>query len=264
MNYYPHHIGDYTTATAHLSLLEDGAYRRLMDRYYSTESPLPVDEPSLFRVVRARTPDEQEAIRIVLAEFFDLADAGWTHKRCDAEIDAFRAKSGKASESAKKRWSKPAAAPSMPEQCERIANALPTQCEGNAKAILTKNQEPITKNQEPKKSKAEAAPASRLPADWMPSDADNEFCKTERPDLHASEVVERFRDYWIAQPGAKGRKTDWPATWRNWVRNERRGQSQAPPAYQTANDKAKSFADRLTGKTRHDQPRAFIDINPHP
>lgn len=30
-----------------------------------------------------------------------------------------------------------------------------------------------------------------------------------------------FFDYWIAQPGAKGRKLDWSATWRNWVRNEK-------------------------------------------
>jgi hypothetical protein len=30
---------------------------------------------------------------------------------------------------------------------------------------------------------------------------------------------EQFYDYWISQPGAKGRKLDWFATWRNWVRN---------------------------------------------
>src|SRR5205814_92454 len=28
----------------------------------------------------------------------------------------------------------------------------------------------------------------------------------------------KFRDYWIALPGAKGLKADWPATWRNWIR----------------------------------------------
>lgn len=32
MNYYPFHIGDYLTETAHLSWLEDCAYRRLLDR----------------------------------------------------------------------------------------------------------------------------------------------------------------------------------------------------------------------------------------
>jgi hypothetical protein len=29
-----------------------------------------------------------------------------------------------------------------------------------------------------------------------------------------------FADYWRAQPGQRGVKTDWPATWRNWLRRE--------------------------------------------
>jgi len=32
-------------------------------------------------------------------------------------------------------------------------------------------------------------------------------------------VADQFKDYWIAQPGQKGVKLDWEATWRNWVRN---------------------------------------------
>lgn len=137
MNYYSHHIGDYTTDTAHLSLLEDGAYRRLMDRYYTTEAPLPADD-SLFRLLRARSPDEQDAVRVVLAEFFDLTDAGWAHKRCDAEIEAFKAKSGKAADAANKRWGKVSNATALPTQCERIPDAMPTI-----------NHKPLTTNQEP-------------------------------------------------------------------------------------------------------------------
>jgi hypothetical protein len=34
---------------------------------------------------------------------------------------------------------------------------------------------------------------------------------------------EKFRDYWIAQPGQKGVKLDWDATWRNWCRNAKTG-----------------------------------------
>ena len=72
------------------------------------------------------------------------------------------------------------------------------------------------------RSRAEAnATATRLPADWAASAEDIEFCKTERPELIPAQTEQRFRDYWIAQPGVKGRKADWPATWRNWVRNER-------------------------------------------
>jgi hypothetical protein len=40
--------------------------------------------------------------------------------------------------------------------------------------------------------------------------------------------------------------------------------ARASPGYQTANDKAKAFADRLTGRARNDQPYAIIDINDPP
>lgn len=70
------------------------------------------------------------------------------------------------------------------------------------------------------KSKASAL-ATRLPADWEPSEKEIEFCKKERPELNPLIVAARFKDHWIAEGGAKGRKADWTATWRNWVRNER-------------------------------------------
>lgn len=75
---------------------------------------------------------------------------------------------------------------------------------------------------------------SRLTAEWAPADEDISFCKTERPDLDPAKTADRFRDYWIAQPGAKGIKTDWTATWRNWVRNESRSASQPPKKNQFA------------------------------
>ncbi|RSZ60021.1 hypothetical protein HF313_15005 [Massilia atriviolacea] len=87
---------------------------------------------------------------------------------------------------------------------------------------------PVEATPAPAKRKA-TAPATRLPADWLPTDGDTEFCKAERPDLRLTEVADRFRDYWHAMPGTKGQKADWNATWRNWVRNERRGVAQGPP-----------------------------------
>jgi len=114
------------------------------------------------------------------------------------------------------------------------------------------------------KAKAESAPASRLPADWMPDMDCVLFCRQARPELSIQETASRFRDYWIAQPGAKGRKVDWPATWRNWVRNEKAFPARASPGYQTANEKAKSWCDELLGVTQNDQHNEFIDITPAP
>lgn len=94
MNYYEHHIGDYAAATAHLSLVEDAIYSRLLRRYYLEESPLPSDEAACARLAGARTQDERDAAAAVLAEFFPVSDAdGLRHnKRADAEISAYRAK----------------------------------------------------------------------------------------------------------------------------------------------------------------------------
>jgi len=39
---------------------------------------------------------------------------------------------------------------------------------------------------------------------------------------HANEIGLSFADHWRSVSGQAGRKRDWLATWRNWVRNERK------------------------------------------
>ena len=53
MNYWERHIGDYARDAGHLTMLEHGAYTLLLDRYYSTEQPIPADQAH--RICRART-----------------------------------------------------------------------------------------------------------------------------------------------------------------------------------------------------------------
>ena len=86
MNFYQHHIGDYLTKTAHLTLIEHGAYRRLLDVYYSTERMLPLDIKAIYRLIMARSKDEQAAVDTVLSEFFDATENGYRQTRCDREI----------------------------------------------------------------------------------------------------------------------------------------------------------------------------------
>lgn len=136
MNYYPFHIGDYASATRHLTWDEDMAYRRLIDAYYTREAPIPTDLRQAHRLVMATTPEQREAVNTVLTEFFTETPDGWINSRCDAEITAFRTKSEKATQSAQARWRN---AKAMPTQSERNANASQTacerienECEGNA------------------------------------------------------------------------------------------------------------------------------------
>lgn len=232
MNYYSHHIGDYAAHTTHLSLLEHGVYRRMLDIYYLSETPFVGDLAAICRKVGARTDDEKAAVEVVLADFFKKTDDGFSQSRCDVEIAAFHEKSVKASTAASKRWKSDSDANAMPTHSERIADALPSHTERSAnQEPITKNHKPRTINQEPVKSKAETAAGTRLPADWMPDDSMVDFCNATRPDLHPEAVAHHFRDYWISQPGAKGRKADWHATWRNWVRSQKPSmQARASPA----------------------------------
>ena len=67
-------------------------------------------------------------------------------------------------------------------------------------------------------SKASKARGTRLPDGWVPDDDLIAWTKVNAPAAANALELDRFRDYWTAQPGAKGRKTDWAATWRNWAR----------------------------------------------
>lgn len=69
-----------------MTLLEHGAYRRLIDVYYIHEAPLPGEKKQLYRLVGARTKEEKEAVDSILNEFFEEDADGWHQNRCDHEI----------------------------------------------------------------------------------------------------------------------------------------------------------------------------------
>lgn len=213
MNYYEHHIGDYLKDTAHLSLLEHGIYRRLMDVYYTREGALPAAEVA--RLIGARSRDEKEALQAVLGEFFVLLDDRWTQARCDAEIARFQDKQRKAKAAADARWS----------ESGRNANASPSadasdmRTHSERNATRARPQSPDTKPN----SEAELPQrrrASRLADDWHPGDAGMAFAVSLglQPGHVASELA-KFRDFWAAKGGKDGAKLDWQATWRNWLRS---------------------------------------------
>lgn len=128
MHYFQFNIGDYASHTRHLSLMEDLAYRRMLDTYYLREQPLPEDPAQVARLIGMR--EHIAEVEQVLADFFDLTAEGWRHDRADAEIAHFRDKSMKASNAGK--------ASAQRRLNERSTDVQPTN-----------NQEPRTNNQEP-------------------------------------------------------------------------------------------------------------------
>lgn len=100
MNYYERHLGDYARDTAHLSMMEHGAYGLLLDRYYATEQGIPEDKAH--RLARARTKEEKQAVDVVLSEFFTLVDGVWINRRAQEEIIKAHGKIHAAQENGKK------------------------------------------------------------------------------------------------------------------------------------------------------------------
>lgn len=97
--WYPRDMGKYARDTAHLSMLEDGAYNNLLDHYYSngglpcvfsnasSNASLMPDHSRLHRLCKASTKAEQEAVDNVLFMFFVLdKDGYYRQSKCDEII----------------------------------------------------------------------------------------------------------------------------------------------------------------------------------
>ena len=132
VHYYQFHIGDYVTHTRHLTLLEDLAFRRLLDFYYLHEKP--IRQREIARQIGMR--DHEQEVLSVLEEFFVSTEEGYVNPRADKEIAKFKEMSEGGKRGAAKRWSKGGDSPP------------------NAPLIATNNQEPITNNQYIEEAKA--------------------------------------------------------------------------------------------------------------
>jgi uncharacterized protein YdaU (DUF1376 family) len=199
MHYFQFNIGDYASHTRHLTIIEDLAYRRLLDLYYLHEQPLNGSTTDVARQINMR--DYETEVQAVLDEFFELTDEGWANIRADKEIAHYKAKVEQASRAGK-------------ASAQRRLNGRSTDVQ------LTNNHKPITN--------IVSTRGTRLSQDWELSEDQKQFCKQERPDLDPVKVSAGFKDYWISVAGAKGVKKDWDATWRNWVRNQRFQKSAMP------------------------------------
>ena len=92
--------------------------------------------------------------------------------------------------------------------------------------VLQQHPRSFTENHEKNKetSSLSRAPRSdggtRIPEDFAPTDELRAWFVAEKLGgvIDGRIEHEQFMDYWRAVPGVKGRKKDWPATWRRWMR----------------------------------------------
>ena len=85
--WYSWYPADYAAKTAHLTAVQDGIYRRLLDHYYLMHGRVVANATTLLRVCRAFDEAERAAVPAMLAEFFTVIDGHYRHERADAELE---------------------------------------------------------------------------------------------------------------------------------------------------------------------------------
>ena len=141
MNFYPFHIGDYISHTSHLSDAEDLAYRRMIDLYYQGEEPF----TSVLLVAR-KVKSTVDIVEALLEEFFIKQEDGWHNERADKEIAKYQSKATSARKANHIRWESKSDLKSDLKS-DKLSELKSDQLSDTFQ-ILTKNQEPITNNQE--------------------------------------------------------------------------------------------------------------------
>jgi uncharacterized protein YdaU (DUF1376 family) len=86
VNFFKLYIGDYQRDTAHLSITEHGAYQLMLQHYYATEKPLPTGK-ALYRMLRADSPADREAIDSIASQFWTTTTNGLVNDRALEEIE---------------------------------------------------------------------------------------------------------------------------------------------------------------------------------
>ena len=120
MIFYKRFIGDYKRDTGHLSLIEHGAYALLLDYFYASEKPLPIDGQRLYRLTMAASDGERAAVDYVLESFWLETGDGWVNPRALEEIEKAREFNAAQKARIEKRWGG-----KSPGKTEAVPDALP-------------------------------------------------------------------------------------------------------------------------------------------
>lgn len=159
MHYYKFNIADWNLGTAHLSLVEEAIYFRLINHYYDSELPIPLETQSVFR--RLRMASESVIAQQIIDEFFIKTDKGYIHERCDVLLKEYR-KTAKNNRSNGAKGGRPRKDAACDETQPKPSGFPP---ETQQEPEHNPNQEPLTTNQEPETSILK--PSAQAPSDTL-------------------------------------------------------------------------------------------------
>jgi len=170
MHYYQFNIGDYSSHTKGLSLIEDLAYRRMIDEYYLSEQAFNGCSTDVARLIGLR--DNLQEVEYVLNRYFTKDGDSWHHRRIDSDIADYHQKQEKRSNAGKKS----AEARQKSTDVEQVLNECSSSVE------LTNNHKPITNNHKPITNNQETI-INNYPSDSVPLQKIAELFNDSFPEL---------------------------------------------------------------------------------
>jgi uncharacterized protein YdaU (DUF1376 family) len=225
--FYRHHIADWMDGTEDLDAEAYRTYHVIVQLIYLNEGPIANNE----RGIAGRCRQSLKTYRTAFKRLLDLGkviiddEARIRNARAVLELENIdeqrmrASRGGKSASGAAKVRSKPLKTQDAPQ--------------ADAKDVASER--------EKRREEKNPARASRLPDGWKPQQEDIDEAKRVLG-ANASREFQKFRDYWKAQPGQRGVKLDWDATWRNWVRkaaeNGQHGKAQRGGSLLDAIDRA--------------------------
>ncbi|HJS88690.1 MAG TPA: DUF1376 domain-containing protein [Steroidobacteraceae bacterium] len=204
---------DFLAATQGWTLAETGAYFLLLGAQWEM-GPLPLDKTSLAAISRTSPREFTKLWSKVSRKFVTTADGLLNRRleehRRDAALrrDAHRQGARKTNA---KRWGGSSLSDTLSES---LSDTL---TESLSVSPPSPSPSPSARRGEARAC-ARPATATRLPDGWELTEERRQIAMQERVD--PERTFAKFCDYWRAASGAKARKLDWEATWRNWCRTE--------------------------------------------
>lgn len=253
MFWYKFNIHDYQRDTSHLSILEHGAYRLLIDQCYLSGGSLPLDLEAIYRLARAMTKQEQATIRGVLGLFFTKTDEGYRNGRISREVDALSLAGSKSRSNGAKGGRPPNSLSGSDSEVENepennLAGFEKETCqvsESEPRNNLRKEKGERSKDNLTLPSKAhERAGSFPIRSEWQPSPTFWAMAKHVGLDEATSDygpALADFLGFWRDRPGESRTQAGWE---KSFLESWKRYRAHSPPA-----DKA--GRKRTTGLSPH-------------
>lgn len=203
------YASDWLAGTSGLTAAERGVYITILALIYENGGAIRLDRSRLARRCGVPAGSFKRILEGLIAEGKLVeVDGGLTNRRAETELGERENLRTKHQSGAQK------------TNTIRAKKNQQKQCPDERPASRTADayQKPETREKEEPNGSSKKR-GSRLPPDWQLPKAWGEWAVAEGMDeVSVRREADKFRDYWVGVPGAKGVKLDWQATWRNWVR----------------------------------------------